>query len=282
MRVLVFPERGGEAREWRFQQRHRAWLSVAGVVASLLVASFVFVLIAAYQDVTAVNHLRRELAVAANVQAQNRTLRKQVAADQQQNRQALSEVQAMTSDMNHVAGILGLTLSTGGKGLDNLFTRLHQIQKQLPAVLSASEVRSQFLAHKPDMLPVNGKVVSGFGWRTNPLGGNGAEFHDGIDIAVPVGSPVHSPGSGVVSYAGWYNGYGLYVQIDNGYGIESFFGHNSKILVHKGESVKRGQVIALSGDTGNSTGPHVHFGIHYRGLPTNPWTFIHSNPQGVN
>ncbi|MDA8344314.1 MAG: peptidoglycan DD-metalloendopeptidase family protein [Thermaerobacter sp.] len=282
MRVLVFPERGGNAREWRFQQRHRAWLSVASAGAAFLVAAFVYVLIAAYQDVAAVNHLRKELAVASHVQAQNRTLRKQVATDRLQNQKALTEVQAMANDMHHVAGVLGLTISGSGQGLDNLFTRLQSMQKQLPKVLTAAEARDQFLAHKPDMLPVSGPVVSGFGWRTNPFGGNGAEFHDGIDIAVPVGTPVHSPADGVVTYAGWYDGYGLYVQINNGYGIESFFGHNSKVLVHVGEVVKRGQVVSLSGDTGMSTGPHVHFGIHYRGLPTNPWTFIHSNPQGVN
>lgn len=279
---MVFPERGGSAREWRFQQRHRAWLSIAGAGAALVVAGFVFVLIAAYQDVVAVSHLRQELAVASHVQAQNRTLRNQLASDKQQTRAALSEVSAMTTDMHHVAGILGLTISTTGQGLDNLFTRLQAMQVQLPKVLSAAAVRDQFLAHKPDMLPVNGPVTSPFGWRANPFGGNGSEFHDGIDIAVPVGTPVHSPGAGVVTYAGWYDGYGLYVQINNGYGIESFFGHNSKVLVHVGETVKRGQVVSLSGDSGMSTGAHVHFGIHYRGLPTNPWTFIHSNPQGVN
>ena len=282
LRVVVFPERGGSAREWRFEQRHRAWLSLAGAGAALLVGVFAYVLITAYQDVVATNHLRKELAIASHVQAENRSLRKQIAADRLQSQKVLTQVEAMTTDMNHVAGILGLHVSSTGQGLDNVLGRLQSIQRQLPTVLSAAQQRDAFLAHKPDMLPVSGPVVSGFGWRTNPFGGNGAEFHDGIDIAVPIGTPVHSPGAGVVTYAGWYDGYGLYVQIDNGYGIESFFGHNSRILVHVGEVVQRGQVISLSGDTGMSTGPHVHFGVHYRGLPTNPWTFIHSNPQGVN
>lgn len=242
----------------------------------------VYLLTAAYQDIAAVNHLRHELAVASSVQAQNRLLRDQVTADQQQNQLALTQVSAMLQDMQHVSGILGLSLSTSGTGLDNLYGRLQAMRGQLPRVLSAAAVRAEFLAHKPDILPVSGQVVSGFGWRTNPFGGNGAQFHDGIDIDVPIGTSVHATADGVVTYAGWYDGYGMYVQIDHGYGIESFYGHNSRVLVHVGEHVVRGQVIALSGDTGFSTGPHVHFGIHYRGLPTNPWTFIHSNPQGVN
>lgn len=282
LRILVFPERGGEVREWRLKQSHRALLSTAGAVVAALVAVVVFILSSAYRDIAVAQHLRQELAITREVQAQNSKLQGQLAAQQKSERLAMQQTAVMAEDLRHVAGLLGLHASTRGHGLDNFVAQLMSLRRSLPSVLSAAGQRATFLAHKPDMLPVQGPIVSGFGWRTNPFGGLGTEFHDGVDIAVPQGTPVHATGAGVVTYAGWYSGYGLYVQIDHGYGIVSFYGHNSKILVHVGEHVVRGQVVSLSGDTGHSTGPHVHFGMHYRGLPVNPLQFIESNPSGVN
>lgn len=264
------------------RQSHRVLVSAAGVLAAALVAAVVFVLTSAYRDIAITQHLRRELAITHSIESRNAQLQNQLAAQRRADRVVMQQTAAMAQDLRHVAGVLGLRVSLHGQGLDNFLTRLVSLRHNLPAVLTAAQQRSSFLADKPDMLPVSGTIVSGFGWRTNPFGGIGAEFHDGVDIDVPIGTPVHATGDGVITYAGWYNGYGLYVQIDHGYGIVSFYGHNSRVLVHVGEHVVRGQVIALSGDTGNSTGPHVHFGIHYRGLPVNPLQFIESNPPGVN
>ena len=286
LRIVVFPEQGGNAREWRFQQKHRAWLSIIGVGAALAVSAVVYLVLSAQQNVVAIRHLRQELTSNERIQTQNRQLRAELSAVKSQertgNERAIAQVSEMVRDIHHVQGELGVPLSPSGEGVGNLLSRLDSMQKELPGLLSAAVTRDTFLRFKPDELPVQGPVVSPFGWRVNPLGGNGAEFHDGIDIAVPPGTPVCAPAAGVVTYAGWYAGYGEYVQIDHGYGIETFYGHNSKILLHLGEHVVRGQEISLSGDTGNSTGPHVHFGLHYRGLPTNPWTFIHSNPPAIN
>lgn len=255
---------------------------MAGVTAAALVAAIVFVLSSAYRDIAISQHLHQELAITHSIEQQNLQLQGQLAGQRHADTLALQQTAAMAKDLRHVASLLGLHVSQTGQGLDNFVTRLVSLRRSLPAILRAAQQRVAFLAHKPDMLPVPGPVVSGFGWRTNPLGGLAAEFHDGVDISVPVGTPVHATADGTVSYAGWYNGYGLYVQINHGYGIVTFYGHNSRILVHTGEHVVRGQVIALSGDTGHSTGPHVHFGVHYRGLPVNPLQFIQSNPPGVN
>lgn len=280
---MIFPERGGNVRELRVQQQHRVWLTIAGIAAALMVAGFVYLLLAAYQDIVDVTHLRQELAATSHVRAHNSTLRKLLATDQVQNQQALTQTLAMSADLNHVAGILGLSVTSTSPGLGSLSTHLQVIQQQLPKVLTAAEARDSYLAHKPDMLPVNGPITSWFGWRPNPFTGTGSEFHPGLDIGVPMNTPVLSPGAGVVTYAGWRaGGYGYYVQINNGYGIVSYFAHNSKVLVHVGEHVTRGQVLALSGTTGRSTGPHVYFGIHYHGIPINPWPFIHSNPPSIN
>ena len=283
MRVIVFRERGGSVREWRFAQRHRVLLSVAAALAALLVAWFVYVLLVAYQDVVVVDHLRSELAYTLQTKQTNLQLKQTLAFDEKGTQQALAQVTAITTDLQHVAGLLNikpLAVSTQSSGL---LTHLKAIKQALPVVLTAAEQRAQYVAHKPDMLPVNGPITSWFGWRPNPFTGTGREFHPGLDIGVPMYTPVRSVGAGVVIYAGWRaGGYGYYVKVNNGYGIETYFAHNSQVIVHVGEQVVRGTVLALSGTTGRSTGPHVYFGIDYHGMPVNPWPFIHSNPVSVN
>jgi murein DD-endopeptidase MepM/ murein hydrolase activator NlpD len=108
------------------------------------------------------------------------------------------------------------------------------------------------------LLPVNGTITSGVGMRLDPIDGQW-RHHNGIDIAVPEGTPVRSVASGVVVYAGFRSGYGWTVLVEHTNGIVSLCGHNSKISVENGQSVKQGDIIALSGNTGRSTGPHVHF-----------------------
>lgn len=283
LRIVVFPERSGNVREWRWQDRHRLWLSIASAGAALLVSAVVFVLVAAYQDIVAASHLRMQLATVANVQVENRTLREQLTQAQQQNAQALAQVNAMAADIQHVQKLLGMHFSPSDRGLGNVLSRLNALHQQLPAVLAKAEQRDVYLQHRPDMLPVQGPITSWYGWRPNPFSNTGSEWHPGLDIAVPMYTPVVAVGSGIVTYAGWKpGGYGYYVQIDNGYGIASFVSHNSRVLVRVGQQVKRGQEIALSGTTGRSTGPHVYFGILLDGASTNPWPYIHDSPPGVN
>jgi murein DD-endopeptidase MepM/ murein hydrolase activator NlpD len=108
------------------------------------------------------------------------------------------------------------------------------------------------------LLPVNGPITSGVGMRVDPIDGHWRQ-HNGIDIAVPEGTLVRSVASGIVVYAGLRSGYGWTVLVEHDNGMITLCGHNSKINVENGQSVKQGEVIALSGNTGRSTGPHVHF-----------------------
>jgi len=126
----------------------------------------------------------------------------------------------------------------------------------------------------PEGRPVNtGYISSGFGERVDPFTG-GEEFHEGIDFAAPEGTPIHAVAAGIVTWAGPRGGYGNMVQIDHGNGYATRYGHAEKILVHVGETVNRGDVIALVGDTGRSTGPHVHFEVLMNGHEVNPASFI--------
>ncbi len=117
--------------------------------------------------------------------------------------------------------------------------------------------------------PVRGTISSPFGPRIHPIYGV-PSFHTGIDIAVPEGTPVRAAASGTVTFAGWHEGFGVLVVIDHGNGYESYYGHLSKLLVSVGQSVSAGDVIALSGNTGLSTGPHLHFEVRYLGTPVDP------------
>ncbi|MEO1815338.1 MAG: peptidoglycan DD-metalloendopeptidase family protein [Acetobacterium sp.] len=117
--------------------------------------------------------------------------------------------------------------------------------------------------------PVSGSVTSGFGYRDD-VGDIGTKDHMGIDIGVPEGTPVGAAGSGTVVQAGWNGGYGYSVMIDHGNGLESLYGHLSEVLVSVGDLVTKLQTIGLSGNTGNSTGPHLHFGLMQDGVWIDP------------
>lgn len=111
-------------------------------------------------------------------------------------------------------------------------------------------------------LPVDGgTVTSGIGWRPDPFGSGRMLFHRGIDISVPSGTPVYPTQDGYVFYAGPYGAYGTAVAIAHGSGYLTLYGHNSKALVQPGQWVDTKTVIALSGNTGRSTGPHVHYEV---------------------
>ena len=117
--------------------------------------------------------------------------------------------------------------------------------------------------------PLRGRLTSLFGPRTHPIYGT-PDFHTGIDLAVPEGTPVHAAAPGTVIWADTKGGYGLLVIIDHGNGYTSYYGHLSRILVRVGQFVEVGQVVALSGNTGLSTGPHLHFEVRKSGEPINP------------
>ncbi len=118
-------------------------------------------------------------------------------------------------------------------------------------------------------LPVTGGVVtSGVGWRLDPFGSGKLVYHRGIDIAVPAGTPVHATRAGRVVFAGIHGGHGETVIIEDENGDRTLYGHNSSIEVRVGDKVEAGTVVALSGNSGRSTGPHVHYEVMPGGRPS--------------
>jgi murein DD-endopeptidase MepM/ murein hydrolase activator NlpD len=115
--------------------------------------------------------------------------------------------------------------------------------------------------------PVHGILTSGYGWRWGRM-------HEGIDLAVASGTPVVAAASGTVIVAGWMGGYGNLVVIDHGNGLATAYGHNTSVTVGYGQTVAQGQLIAYSGSTGHSTGPHVHFEVRVNGSPVDPLGYL--------
>lgn len=129
-------------------------------------------------------------------------------------------------------------------------------------------------AVRPYGLPVRTQgITSGFGTRWHPILG-GYRFHTGLDLAAPSGAAVVATSPGTIMAAGWCGGYGLCVTIDHGGGLQTLYGHLSRIDVSPGQNVSSGQAIGLVGSTGRSTGPHLHYEVRINGLPVNPAGFL--------
>lgn len=122
--------------------------------------------------------------------------------------------------------------------------------------------------------PHYGEITSNFGTRENPFSGYGAETHSGIDFRGNIGDPVKSTATGKVSLAGVNGGYGNCIVIDHGYELQTLYGHLSKINVKIGDEVKIGDVIGEVGSTGRSTGPHLHYEVHFKGERINPELYL--------
>lgn len=133
--------------------------------------------------------------------------------------------------------------------------------------------RQSLLNSTPNIKPARGWVTSGFGYRLNPFTGKNT-MHAGLDIAATPGSPVYAPADGLVVFASYDESYGKLVSIDHGFGVSTRFGHNAQIYVHVGQRVSKWDVISAVGNTGRSTGPHLHYEVRINSVPVDPINFI--------
>ena len=158
--------------------------------------------------------------------------------------------------------------------LDALEAQLIDRQRQLTALESLMSTRSLGERVIPGGWPlVGGWISSRFGYRSDPIHGHAA-FHSGVDFAAPPGTKVIATGPGVVSFAGYKDGYGYVVEIAHPTGYLTRYGHNSRNLVTEGQTVQKGEAIAIIGSTGRSTGVHVHFEVERDGKTLNPMQYL--------
>jgi murein DD-endopeptidase MepM/ murein hydrolase activator NlpD len=174
------------------------------------------------------------------------------------------------------ARLLGLASASAAThadvaGLDRLAHRVLDLRRL------ASIARERLIAALPSINPVGGGIASRFGWRVDPW----PEFHDGVDLEADYGTPVHAAADGTVVATDYESGYGNKVDIDHGNGYHSWYAHLSRFAVSPGAHVRKGEVIAYVGATGDATGPHLHYQLMHAGRPIDPQPFLAGVPPAV-
>jgi murein DD-endopeptidase MepM/ murein hydrolase activator NlpD len=159
------------------------------------------------------------------------------------------------------------------RSLDNLNTEISVQTQEKTELFSFLESQKSMFSCTPSVTPAEGWVSSRFGYRVSPFT-NKKEFHSGLDISSRVGTEILSPADGVVASIEKSDGLGICITINHGYGFKTIYGHLSKTLVKNGQAVKRGQNIALMGNSGRSTGSHLHYEVHLNEVPVNPERYI--------
>jgi murein DD-endopeptidase MepM/ murein hydrolase activator NlpD len=167
----------------------------------------------------------------------------------------------------------------GVEDLPAMQGRIRQIDGTLKAVETRLHQRARWISQTPAITPVKGILTSGFGYRSDPVT-HGRGDHQGVDIAAAPGQPVRASADGIVMRAGTIGGLGKAIYLAHGYGVTTRYGHMSKVEVRPGQRVKRGDIIGRVGNTGRSTGYHLHYEVRQDGQPVNPLVYILDNGGG--
>jgi len=159
--------------------------------------------------------------------------------------------------------------------LDIIENELYLQAKSYEEIVEYARNQEIRMENIPAIQPVLNKdltrMASGYGWRVDPVYGT-RRFHEGMDFTAPTGTDVYATGNGRIVEAGWQQGFGNRIVIDHGFGYQTLYAHLHKIIKSSGQ-VKRGDIIGLVGSTGKSTGPHLHYEVHYHGAPVDPRNF---------
>lgn len=172
------------------------------------------------------------------------------------------------------AGVLGHRATEVRVDLNAMIRRANMLSTSFDEAMDSLASHASQLRATPSIMPTQGWLSSGFkAMRMHPIL-NYARPHRGIDVTAPKGTPILAPADGIVRSAGWGSGFGNVVTINHGYGVVTKYAHASKIMVKRGQRVKRGEVIALVGKTGLATAPHLHYEVHVKGRAVDPRKYV--------
>ena len=284
--VMVVPDARANMKRFHLEGKHLA-LGLGGV-AVILALAFAAPLLLAWGV-----HLDSRLAA---VEAERDRLAENSAsmeASLADLREKLDRFERRTEKLAALAGLDLPSVQSGGQGVgtgienlapkakadvlaaeaEALQDRSDLVERRLETVERAIHSQSERLAHVPSIFPVRGLIGAGFGWRRDPFTGL-RQFHRGIDISAPEGTPVRAPADGIVVKTERNGGYGKVLYISHGNGIVTRYGHLSAYRVRPGQKVHRGDVIALVGNTGRSTAPHLHYEVLVGGKQVDPMRYI--------
>jgi murein DD-endopeptidase MepM/ murein hydrolase activator NlpD len=235
------------------------------------------------------SHLSRRLVHYYKAIAKNREQKKVIESLEKKTKQVDEAIDELIDEENKVRKMLGLKswkskikLSAGlesGAGekvneeLNQANLKLEEKKKKLEELKAWVHKVNKRFALTPSIWPLRGPIVSRFGYRVYPWKG----LHTGIDIKGSYGAPVHAAADGIVSFAGWKRGYGKTVIIKHVRGTSTLYAHSCKLMVTAGKQVKKGQLICYVGNTGYTTGPHLHYEVRKNNRPINPVAYLDLN-----
>ena len=176
-------------------------------------------------------------------------------------------------DLENMSTEVGKNLVELSQTLDNLLARAQLQKESFDFILIHLEEKKYLQKRTPSIMPVLGWFIRGFGYHTDPFTGK-VKMHQGLDIAATIGTPIVAPADGYVDFAGEKSGFGLTLEINHGYGFKTIYAHCQRFKVDEGDKVKRGEIIAYVGNTGKSTGPHLHYEIRISQTAVNPVDYI--------
>jgi murein DD-endopeptidase MepM/ murein hydrolase activator NlpD len=277
----------------------RVALRTLGIVLAGVVVLTLLLTVVGYRALTREVDYQEFASLRAAVQAQHG-----MAAQLETLQQELSRLRTFDTQIRRLAGLdtaprgSGSTLAVGGGTLElskalkaseeaetgtllqRLVQDLERLEREIALRGESLQAVQEYLTKQKDRLtatpslwPTEGQVTSRFGPRTSPFTGQ-PQHHTGVDIAAPPGTPIRAPAAGVVTFAGPLPGYGNVLVLTHGFGFKTFYGHNQRNAVVKGQAVTRGQQIATVGNTGYSTGAHLHYEVLLNDAPHDPLKYI--------
>lgn len=282
--VLVIPEGSNEVRRYLVKGSWLKSLSIVGVILALGVSLLTFGYISNRFDRAELARLQEEnlqqRTELARLSGNLETLTRDLDLLAQNDAKVRVLAKLTPAKPNALSGI-------GGPPETETSSRFTELQRQIDTVRQQIDLRRQsqeeiqgflndqrsLLAAKPQGWPVKGWLTSIFGMRKSPFTGR-PKMHEGLDIAAQTGTPVYATADGIVTQAETAPGYGKLVVVDHGYGYKTYYAHNSKLYVKVGARIQRGDKLAAVGNTGSSTGSHVHYEVRRNGVPLNPKKFL--------
>ncbi|MEQ8173875.1 MAG: M23 family metallopeptidase [Syntrophomonadaceae bacterium] len=287
---LVIPENAGNMHKIGITRRK---LTIAGVLGCLFSLLIIGVLISYSINM---NHIRQVNSI-INDNEEKRTTIEFLNQEMGQIKKQQEDISKKQEEIKRLMGIKtessvpGKT-KDGGQGGEDLpsnpaydnpdslilvqaiKTDLAKQDQELDDLIARVTNNSAYFRSVPNQWPSQGEISSDFGWRKSPFGGKNTTYHDGIDIVNSYGSPIVAAGDGKVTFTGSRGAYGMAVMIDHGSGFTTLYGHSSAILVKVGQTVRKGEAIARMGNTGRSTGTHVHFSVFKWGVCQDPMVYL--------
>lgn len=287
---LVIPENAGNMLKVGITRRK---LTVAGVLGSLLVLLVIGVLISYSLNM---NHIRQ----VNNIMDDNEEKQETIEILNQEMGEIKKQQEDISKKQEELKRMMGIKTESsasaktkeGGKGGEDLSTNpayenvdsiilvqaiktdLAKQDQELDELFAKVTNNTAYFRSVPNQWPSKGEISSDFGWRKSPFGGKNTTYHDGIDVVNSYGSPIVAAGDGKVTFSGVRGAYGNAVMIDHGSGFTTLYGHTSAIMVKVGQSVSKGEVIARMGNSGRSTGTHVHFSVFKWGVCQDPMVYL--------